>query len=602
MNVALVTMPWGQPVQPNLLMGNLHSILEGPISVTSFSLHLEFLNHIASHGMNLKSYQSIIGCYGLGDFVFAVPPLKIIDKQEDESYCAYLRKQEVNEKTIETAINMRKSVPEFLRACIEAIDIRSREAIVFCPMYRELVPSLILAKLIKQSHPKTRVIFAGEVCEGEIGKALESCFDFVDSVFPCDPERTIKNELLSAGASQKAVAYKRTNDDKDRPRDLANLKTPNYDEYYESLDSSKFKDWIKYENWIPYETSRGCWWAEKSKCAFCALTKTNSQFRKKDIDLALDGLTHLSRKHGVLKFQFFDWIISRDYFDGLFKRISDLNYDFTIYLQSKVNLTKDNILMLKRIGAVVQFGVESLNTNTLKHINKGATAIQNIRILKWCAELDVRAEWNLLYGLPGEEKDSFARLDDLIPSLYHLWPPSFNRFRLQRLSPYFQNADTYQVDILGPIDWYNYVYSFISEENRARIAEEFTCATVSDDIRDQAVSNVKTKISNWRDSSRLVYQKLKYFRGPDFITIVDLRYQNGRREYQLDRIEALIYLACDEGITIQKIQSELLSKHGIQVRQEEVEQFLNKMLKSRLMYTENGKYLSLALAENGALT
>ena len=35
-------------------------------------------------------------------------------------------------------------------------------------------------------------------------------------------------------------------------------------------------------------------------------------------------------------------------------------------------------------------------------MRKGVTALQNLRLLKWCAEIGITPAWNLLYGFPGE--------------------------------------------------------------------------------------------------------------------------------------------------------------------------------------------------------
>ena len=56
---------------------------------------------------------------------------------------------------------------------------------------------------------------------------------------------------------------------------------------------------------------------------------------------------------------------------------------------------------------IVQAGIESLSTHTLKLMKKGSTALMNIQTLKWCREHGVLCDWNLIYGFPGEVPDDY---------------------------------------------------------------------------------------------------------------------------------------------------------------------------------------------------
>ena len=594
--VSLITMPWGQPIQPNLLMGNLHSTLENEYITVSFSLHFEFLNYIGRHGYGIYEYQAVIGCYGLGDFIFSIPPLKDKDLINDDLYHDYLDLQGVSKNTINIAFKLRELAQEFIKYVLN--EISEENIVVFCPMYRELTPSLVLAKLIKERNSDIKIIFAGEVQEGRIEKALKTEYKFINSVISSEPEKKILDEIAKINNSfAKVVVDKTQAKTNSKPSKLT--RTPCFDEYFFRIKESSLYQELKKLLWIPYEFSRGCWWAEKSKCSFCALTKSNSTYRGKDVESAVNGMIELSNKYKLLKFQIFDWITPKNsvLFEKLYNEISDKNCDFTIYLQSKVNLTKEQLLLLKKIGAVVQFGIESLDTDELKRIKKGSTALHNIRALKWCAELDIRAEWNILFGLPSEKLNKYKLLYKILPSLYHLWPPSFNRFRLQQLSPFFEEHKNYGIEITGPLSWYKYVYSNLSSNGMNFIAEEFEYEKSEEYYKYECFEDVKEQIKLWNKNSRYSYGKLRYICGPCFISIVDLRFADGRREYFLNQLKSFIYLLCDPGISIDKIYTILKHDYKVDIQKEEILEFLTEMVVCKLMYTENNCYLSLALAE-----
>ena len=52
-----------------------------------------------------------------------------------------------------------------------------------------------------------------------------------------------------------------------------------------------------------------------------------------------------------------------------------------------------------------QFGIESLNTQALKAMNKNVTAWQNVQILKWCHEFGITPLWLFLHAFPGEKDE-----------------------------------------------------------------------------------------------------------------------------------------------------------------------------------------------------
>src|SRR5262249_59991911 len=79
-----------------------------------------------------------------------------------------------------------------------------------------------------------------------------------------------------------------------------------------------------------------------------------------------------------------------------------------LFYEVKSNLTKASLAAMRAAGVTwIQPGIESLSNLTLQVMGKGTTAIQNIQLLRWCAELGVKPSWNILYGFPGEDPAEF---------------------------------------------------------------------------------------------------------------------------------------------------------------------------------------------------
>jgi hypothetical protein len=69
-------------------------------------------------------------------------------------------------------------------------------------------------------------------------------------------------------------------------------------------------------------------------------------------------------------------------------------------------------------------------------------------------------------------------------------------------------------------------------------------------------------------------------------------------EYHLEDREADIYLLCDAGATPMAIWKALQRKGSTSLTVEEVKAFLDALVEARLVYEEDGLYLSLAVPTN----
>ena len=144
-------------------------------------------------------------------------------------------------------------------------------------------------------------------------------------------------------------------------------------------------------------------------------------FRAKSPERVLAELSELAQSYGRLDFFFVDYILNRAYFDDLLPRLRDAGYDLRIFCETKANLRREEVRLLHDAGfTAIQAGVESMSTPVLKLMRKGVTALQNLRLLKWCAEYDVRLYWNVLYGIPGEPTEAYEVMAELVPSRAHL--------------------------------------------------------------------------------------------------------------------------------------------------------------------------------------
>jgi hypothetical protein len=122
---------------------------------------------------------------------------------------------------------------------------------------------------------------------------------------------------------------------------------------------------------------------------------------------------------------------------------------------------------------MIQPGIESLSTPVLALMKKGCTMLQNVQLLKWCAEVGITPIWNLLYGFPNENPADYERMAALIPRLTHLQPPTnVDKIRLDRFSPYFNDPANHGVVDVRPSKLTNLLYP-ISDDARRAISYHF---------------------------------------------------------------------------------------------------------------------------------
>ena len=80
-------------------------------------------------------------------------------------------------------------------------------------------------------------------------------------------------------------------------------------------------------------------------------------------------------------------------------------------ISASKEVVKDNPSVSIRSPKTLQFspGIESLSTPILRLMDKGVTALQNIRLLKLCSEFGIQPLWNIMYGFPGEPPDEYEQ-------------------------------------------------------------------------------------------------------------------------------------------------------------------------------------------------
>src|SRR5438067_2567807 len=621
--VSLVSMPFKDLRHPSIQLGILERCLARlGIATRSHSFQLAFMEHLYSRTaeaeeaqrLSVADYQHVADqdfAVNLGDWIFKVSPYAEPSPEDDE-YLDYARSR-ISEEAVMTAVRMKRFVPGFLTAAADEL-LAGKPCIVgFSTVFQQNVASLVQAKILKARDPSLTIVFGGGNCDGPMGAALHECFPWIDVVVRGEGERVFPEVVLDTLAGRavrphpglcyrvdgQSVVVPQVN----KPQvPMDEVPTPTYEEFFERLERSPLRAELWPEVTILFESSRGCWWGAKSHCTFCGLNDSLRLFRRKPPARVVEELLGFAAQYKILDFAAVDDIIDLGHIRDLLPQLSAARCDFEIFYETKANLKKDQLRTFYSSGVhAIQPGIESLSTPILRLMRKGVTALQNIRLLKWCAEIGINPEWNLLYGFPGEPPEEYSRMAELIPFLVHFTPPSFAPVQMERFSPYFERPAEFGIELTGPMPQYKFLYS-VSSEALSNLAYDFEHRYLDGRDPETYVTGLRDAVDRWRQLSEDGPGYLCYRRGPGFLTVEDRRAGLEAADYRFDGIEAKIYLACDAGATADHLSKQFAMDGDEELHAHEIEEYLDDLVQARLMYREGNCFLSLAIPITTAST
>jgi ribosomal peptide maturation radical SAM protein 1 len=619
----LVSMPWAVIYLPSIQLGTLEAVLRDVgVTATARSYYLDFVEYTMSATAAAPEGERITvddhvaisessWLTGMGDWVFAVPPLREATAEQDRAYAEYLTARHIEPRLLAIAERMKRAVPAFIERCADDVLAWEPTIVGFTSTFSQNVASLALAQALKARRPDLTIVFGGANCDGTMGMQLLSSFSFIDYAVQGEAEYALPGlvrELaqgvsapLTGGVMHRAADGTVVANPAGEAVRMNDVPLPTYEEYFARLARSQVRGDVNPMVTIPVETARGCWWGAKHHCTFCGLNGSTMTFRSKDPVKAANEFAVLSERHGYTTFQTVDNILDLGYFKTLLPalaRAREQGDDYRIFYETKANLRKEQVKGLSDAGIYwIQPGIESLSSHVLALMNKGSTALQNIRLLKWAREYDMSVSWNLIYGFPGETEEDYEKIFELLPSLSHLEAPGMVRMLLERFSPYFTNPEKYGIRILGPSQWYRHVYA-LPDEALMRLAYDFEYEVP--ELAGRAYPKLQQRFGAlWSKAVR--GGTFRYARGPGFVKLRDRRAGTPARDVTLRGAAALVYLAADAGATVDELVRCAREGADPDIAPEQVRELLDDLVARRYMYEEGGKYLSLAVADRPVL-
>lgn len=556
--VVLVAMPWESIARPSLAIGTLCA-LATRAGFDARAVHLD-LDFAASIGGDLyAAFAETLELFPLGEHLFACD-LFGTDVLDSASYLATFgaAPDDAVDAGDDPLRRLRDhDVPRFLDAATARLASIEPDVVGFSCTFNQVLPSLALAARFRAAVPATTIVFGGACVHGEMGLAYLDAFGhIIDHVFTGEADESFVTwlELHRRGEGDRAVpgvAGRTTRTAPTLPEGLDDIPVPDFSGFFEQHHALAAAGAPLPEiRHIPYESSRGCWWGERSHCTFCGLNNDGMHYRRRSSARVLAELDQQSERHGMTSFMAADNILDFRAYGSLLGELAARPTRYDLFYEIKSNIHRDDVGMLRRAGVWrVQPGIESFVDHVLVLMRKGVSALRNVQLLKWLHEHGIAVDYNVLVGFPGETAADYAELVRVIARLRHLPPPNGRAIvvRVDRFSPF--HDDPASLGIVGvraathhrhliPLD-------VVAPDRYAYFFERDLTAVQAFEAE---IASVDAAITAWKEGNDICRARL----GRGFVELQT--YRSGKLERRVLRgVDAGVFIRSDAQVSVEAV-------------------------------------------------
>jgi len=457
-SVLLVAMPFAGPMIPSAQL----PILEGYAKERDIDIQTRHLYLKAAELYGINSYNFLINPPNnsyMAQMAFTKYVFPEHWKQTEEQCKKYFNERilwHLDKYNASAFENYIQQTDRFYHWVLDNVDWKSYDIIGFTLNYGQLIPSLAIAKKIKELYPEKKIILGGSQTSDKLGVNVLQAFDYIDFIVSGDGEDAL-SRLASDYQNYEYIPrlMYRLEDEviwnqSETYVDLNASPMPNFDPFYEELNkvSKEVQQFFQANGRLPIEISRGCWW---NNCTFCNLNIQYPCYREKNVKRIVEEIEFLSDKYAMRKFQIIGNTLPKKDYRLLFEEIIKLGRDFDFFVEARAGqLKSDDYRLMKEAGFNnIQIGIESFSQNYLKKMNKGVRVIDNIAALKFCKENGIRCQYNLVVNYPNEETIDFEETKKNIQHFkQYLDPPQISYFVVEFGSIIYNNPAAFNIEKL----------------------------------------------------------------------------------------------------------------------------------------------------------
>jgi len=312
--------------------------------------------------------------------------------------------------------------------------------------YKQVIPAMILAEMIKEQNKDVKIVIGGNLISRNRDELVEN---------PKTPDLLKNVDYLIYGEGEmpfsNLVEALKGNLDIDEVKQLIYLKNnivKHNQGYYSTKDvvfpTPSFEGLLETEwspePYVPVIEYRGCY----HKCNFCDIPAGYNSFqlqenRKLDIQKFVDDVEELN-KQGIKYLSFTDEtfyaVHMKRFAKEVINRGLDIEWDCYGRMEKQFEEPEFCRLIYEAGCRNIQFGIETVNLDTLRAMNKGTYEIDQTKILKSSHEAGIMNHIFVMVGYPGEKAtESLSNLWFIHENRDYITTIKPTRFRLAKHSP-----------------------------------------------------------------------------------------------------------------------------------------------------------------------
>ncbi len=605
--IALVAPPWSLYSRPSIQVGALKAFVRSRFPTLPAVAH--HLHLIVAEAVGYRRYHAVSERMWLAESVFAA----LLSPERVERIGRFFRRQAASSRILRPPdfLDIVQQADLAVERWLEATDWTQIRLAGITSALCQFSAGLHLARRIKARSPRTTIVLGGPAFSVASAPAALTLFPEIDAVVIGEGELPLAHlvhyhvleglkleelpalpalltRFVRAPQTTEAVFYQMEN--------LDLLPHPDYDDYMESL--AGFAPANRFFPTLPVEISRGCWWQEEvGGCAFCNLNQQWRGYRSKSGLRAAAEIDHLTRRHKTLSVALMDNVLPREGVRETFRAVADLGKDLNLFAEIRATTSLAELKTLHAAGLRrVQIGIEALSTRLLRKLRKGASAIQNIEIMKHCERLGIANLANLIAGFPGSDEEDVAETLRNLEFARPFHPLSCVEFWVGLGSPVWRRPDAFGLRSVSNHPHWATLFP-------AAVARAFPFAVQSGRGRTSRQRRlwqpVRAALRAWSAHYRGLHQGpfhepiLGYRDAGDFLIIRERRPGGESATHRLEGASRKIYLFCETHQPLPRI-----TEHFPETPADRIEAFLRQLTAQRVVFEENGRFLSLAVPEH----
>jgi ribosomal peptide maturation radical SAM protein 1 len=348
------------------------------------------------------------------------------------------------------------ALPTWIEEVADAIAATSPGVVGFSSVFEQNVASVALARAVRARLPGTPILIGGANAARPMGAAIAEATDVFDLVVGGEAERElpglVRRLLGGWRPSERVVECAPLPSLSESPR-------PEFDDYFAQLRpfvaAGLLPSGLPIE--LPFESSRGCWWGQRSHCTFCGLLGAGIAERAHSPERVLGDIEALVELWGARQLRAVDNLLpvgmQRTVLPELARRRPGRDHPLRLFYEVRSHLKRRDLELLAAAGVLqVQAGLESMSTETLRRIGKGVTGPMNVAFLRNARATGIQVQWNWMVCVPNDEAEDYEAFLRLMPFIEHLQPPmGVVPVRIDRFSPYHADPERYGIRDVEPL-------------------------------------------------------------------------------------------------------------------------------------------------------